>query len=1155
MHTVKTLQAHIVLIQESGLKGATSFELSGYSTISQMNDDKSGRGTVILAADNTHAKATFTCLPVSLPECYRVTHTDISWGSTLLRIINAYLPTYSTASNSDEQYAMALDTVSSLAKAGPPNIIIAGDLNTWLLHPEDTQQNARNITPMMERRIASLMALINEHNLTIANTLHTVATRVGRAKHPRLAPDGHLILVQEQDTILDYFLVHIDNVHKHQIHYTLEVDSDVYTGSDHKPVVFAMHRTPGLPANNSTCTDQHNPASITVTSTRRALCIKQVDWDILSRMYTNHDATAGQWGLSLPHTLIQCGARLATIDSRTSTAQSSDRARLRLTQLHGSRCNIGLLAHAHNSTLVWNIVRDITQSRPNIETHLALHNGSSVVSGRPAVQLFADHLSNIYRPRRDANNGLIIQIPWQDSVASVASLEEFSAYIEVLHMTQYSNNMIICSEMGHKIFNSPFTNTELTEGLANMRSTASSGGSLLTTKILKALMEVDIVALDFLRYMNNLRTGVLQNRSTAIIVPIWKRKGSKTNVQFYRGITIMDPVQKLVDSLFTSRLQKYDAMIKFRSHNCLGFRKSVGTTDANVIIRLLGDLAKVLKIPIVTATYDLRKAFDKLPHVRTMMLLQQLGVSDSWVSWLKFKLQLAVLYASEHSYDETKCVIHQEGFGFPQGSPLPPILCTFAVETLGYALRRQGLGVTMGSMYLGYLAYADNVMLLAGSPEELQRMETVLIHDSRMWGMEWERESYLVDISKSTATPVQFLGMRFAKSRSSWSWRHHLSLRLLRGQKSYSMLLPLTTMFTGPWRYLKLVLNCTMDRSLLYGSTIAGFWNYRGITALKLERLRTYFACRTFHLPHRTPVVPLHWLLGMSSLKYHSQREQYSLFVKLFCCPGLSGQLLRFTITTLENAQLTQLNSTAAISYRASCSYKWDVWAAVMHKEVISIHEYLIHSCPDLVTRIRSHNESLQLHPDTNLLLDAWPQLIIRYTANCEQQLMQSYLKTHPAHRICELITSRSDTNGLHWLTHNHSTIRFLVQVLLGVSGLREDSFRRGLTENDLCRACGMSIETWSHFLSCMHAPYYEYRDMLRDKLINRALKKPSIIPSCMKVSNELYSNNIEALNDRLFSAEPVIQLDHVVTLWWRRKLQNYVYKLWQFFSQLHRQG
>ena len=71
--------------------------------------------------------------------------------------------------------------------------------------------------------------------------------------------------------------------------------------------------------------------------------------------------------------------------------------------------------------------------------------------------------------------------------------------------------------------------------------------------------------------------------------------------------------------------------------------------------------------------------------------------------------------------------------GVKQGSVVAPLLYALFVDGVVDELKKEGLGVTEGGVWVGALLYADDMVLIADNEWELKKMFKIVEKYSRMW--------------------------------------------------------------------------------------------------------------------------------------------------------------------------------------------------------------------------------------------------------------------------------------------------------------------------------------------------------------------------------------------------------------------------------------
>ena len=116
---------------------------------------------------------------------------------------------------------------------------------------------------------------------------------------------------------------------------------------------------------------------------------------------------------------------------------------------------------------------------------------------------------------------------------------------------------------------------------------------------------------------------------------------------------------------------------------------------------------------------DFRKAFDIVPRARLMQRLEALGVPTDmqWGIYALYEYVLGKVWSSEGLSEAVASTI-----GVKQGCPLSPDLFGLYIDEVSHYIERfGGSGARLASITIQILLYADDIVLISDSPEELQR--------------------------------------------------------------------------------------------------------------------------------------------------------------------------------------------------------------------------------------------------------------------------------------------------------------------------------------------------------------------------------------------------------------------------------------------------
>ena len=216
-----------------------------------------------------------------------------------------------------------------------------------------------------------------------------------------------------------------------------------------------------------------------------------------------------------------------------------------------------------------------------------------------------------------------------------------------------------------------------------------------------------------------------------LTVPIPKSSDKDlTNPSNYRGITLLSNVGKLLEKVILQRLHDRTKIDSCMSPLQGGFKPGVSCLHTAMIFQEAIQHIREKGKKAYVALLDVRKAFDTVWHEGLFHKLFQLGVKDhAWRLLRKWysSSSCSVLWNGVCS---TSFNINQ---GVKQGGVLSPLLYSIYLNDLLIELQQSKLGAKMGEIYCGAPAYADDLALVASSPEELQKMLDIVHAYSNKW--------------------------------------------------------------------------------------------------------------------------------------------------------------------------------------------------------------------------------------------------------------------------------------------------------------------------------------------------------------------------------------------------------------------------------------
>ena len=269
-----------------------------------------------------------------------------------------------------------------------------------------------------------------------------------------------------------------------------------------------------------------------------------------------------------------------------------------------------------------------------------------------------------------------------------------------------------------------------------------------------------------------LNPTVINKWQLSVISPIHK-KGSKTNPDNYRGISLLSCLGKLFSAVLNQRLLSYVTENDILSKAQLGFLPGNRTSDAHLILaNLVEYYCKTKKTHLFGCFVDFSKAFDSIPRDILFKKLLSHNING------KFYDCLINMYT-----DDQACIklgnritnTFMVNQGVKQGCILSPLLFNIFLSDLQKKIEKNENNPAKISINqtLGCLIWADDLLLLSQTETGLQNMLDTLNTFSRENGLSINMDKTKVMIFNKTGRHMRrnfFLGAQKVETTRDYKY-------------------------------------------------------------------------------------------------------------------------------------------------------------------------------------------------------------------------------------------------------------------------------------------------------------------------------------------------------------------------------------------------
>ncbi len=441
--------------------------------------------------------------------------------------------------------------------------------------------------------------------------------------------------------------------------------------------------------------------------------------------------------------------------------------------------------------------------------------------------------------------------------------------------------------------------TEVRAALAAAHSGRAAGPDGFTIDMLKQGEAVMLRALHLLLQAMWRAERVPDAWLLAYLMPLHKGEGPRVEANSYRPIALMASVMKLYEAVLHERLTAHVDSTNAIGDEQAGFRRGRSCIDHVFVLTEAVAARREQGKHTYLCYIDISKAYDTTWRDGVWKRLLEIGVRGK--AWRVIR-DMYRRVSSSVVLDEHITAAFDTEEGLRQGSVLSPLLFSIFLADVIAEWRRQGIGVEIGGRKVGGLLFADDIVLIAKSAEDLHRAMNVMSDHARRWRYRFNTAKCAVVVAgmqkkKQTGErwllsgePVQeveqykYLGLQLQKNGRWTSWQE---ARVRAGRASMSALWWGGARRTGlPVATGERLIHEMLLPTLNYGSEVVTTTKQH---ATQLETVQAHAGCQLLGLPRvRTSYAMVRGELGWIRMSARRDMAQLRFLQRLHAMPATS---------------------------------------------------------------------------------------------------------------------------------------------------------------------------------------------------------------------------------------------------------------------------
>ena len=259
----------------------------------------------------------------------------------------------------------------------------------------------------------------------------------------------------------------------------------------------------------------------------------------------------------------------------------------------------------------------------------------------------------------------------------------------------------------HKvILDAPITKEEIRKAVKAMNINKSPGLDGIPAEFYQTYWH--ILEPKYFAYLSQIqKEGLDPFKNKSVTTILYKNKGNRNNLQYYRPIALINVDVKIITKILTNRLKPILPTIIHKTQTAIDSRKINHTVH---MIRDLIDYTNEKNLGACFLFLDQEKAFDRVDHDFLFKVMETFGIGEKYINWLRMIYSNATMTVKVNGFLTDEIPIQR---GVRQGDPLSFYLYIFVNEILSLQLRANQniVGFKVGGEKIISMHYADDTTI------------------------------------------------------------------------------------------------------------------------------------------------------------------------------------------------------------------------------------------------------------------------------------------------------------------------------------------------------------------------------------------------------------------------------------------------------------